>query len=277
MTWLGLVQLGCRVLFLSTGSGKDGILSLCQTCNVSLILYDDTHASLVNDAFLGASFDPLALSWTFPWAVKNLNSILRTLPCSSTTGILSTSPETEAVIFHTSGTTGRPKPIIQRHQDVVGVCHNFSRKSSGASLSTSPLTMAGGVADVIRSWTSGNLIWIFPANKMPITGSNVIKSIEVANLAATRETNLPAVRYLSCVPYVLQMIIKEPQGMDALRSCSIVGIGGASLDSNIGDMLVSNGVNLISRYGSSENGCKSYRYFPSAILTYSFDVFKSGL
>ena len=157
-----------------------------------------------------------------------------------------------AYLHHTSGTSsGLPKPIPQTHRAGIGVLPCLNGKAEG-SFTTTPL-YHGGVADCFRAWTSGAMIWLFPGKEVPITPNNVLKSLECAERASKRR-NTPPVRYFSSVPYVLQQLASEAEGMTALKNMHIVGVGGAALPESVGNELAANGVNLISRFGSAECG-----------------------
>ena len=157
-----------------------------------------------------------------------------------------------AYLHHTSGTsTGLPKPIAQTHRAAVGVLPCLNGKGS-ATFTTTPL-YHGGIADCFRAWTSDALIWLFPGKEVPITASNTLKSLESAG-QATVEFEAPPVKYFSSVPYVLQMLAAEPEGLACLRHMDIVGVGGAALPQIVGDDIVERGVNLVSRFGSAECG-----------------------
>jgi hypothetical protein len=71
------------------------------------------------------------------------------------------------------------------------------------------------------------------------------------------------VKYFSSVPYILQMMEADEKGLEFLQGMEIVGVGGAALPAEVGDRLVKNKVNLISRFGSAECGfiLSSYREF----------------
>lgn len=97
------------------------------------------------------------------------------------------------------------------------------------------------------------MIWLFPAATKAITPKNIIWSLSVAKtFASSNET--PTVQYFSSVPYILQMLAEDQNGLTWLQNMEIVGVGGAALPSAAGDRLVSQGVNLVSRFGSAECG-----------------------
>lgn len=62
------------------------------------------------------------------------------------------------------------------------------------------------------------------------------------------------VKYFSSVPYILQMLAEDGDGVRLLKTMELVGVGGAALATAIGDKLVDAGVNLLSRMGSAECG-----------------------
>ena len=168
-------------------------------------------------------------------------------------GPIEQSENDTAFLFHTSGTsTGLPKPIPQSHKAAVGVLPCLDDGRYRATFTTTPL-YHGGIADCFRAWTSGAFIWLFPGSAVPITAANVLRSLDCAE-HAHRECQAPRVGYFSSVPYVLQMVAAETKGLDILNSMDIVGVGGAALPQAVGDELVQQGVNLISRFGSAECG-----------------------
>lgn len=157
-----------------------------------------------------------------------------------------------AYIHHTSGTSsGLPKPIPQTHRGGVGVLPSFDG-SDAASFTTTPL-YHGGVADCLRAWTSGAMIWLFPGDACPITTKNILSCMHVADREVERQFVSP-VRYFSSVPYILQMLAEDRAGVQMLQKMEIVGVGGAALPPQVGDELVNQGVRLVSRFGSAECG-----------------------
>ncbi len=169
-----------------------------------------------------------------------------------------------AYLHHTSGTSsGLPKPIAQSHRAAAGVlpCLNGEHE---ATFTTTPL-YHGGIADCFRAWTSGAMIWLFPGKDVPITSSNVVKSLKVAE-EASKNSKTAVVRYFSSVPYVLQMVAADDDGLERLKIMDIVGVGGAALPPSVGDDLVNQGINLVSRFGSAECG-----FLMSSHRNYEYD------
>ncbi|KAJ9651093.1 hypothetical protein H2198_009627 [Neophaeococcomyces mojaviensis] len=157
-----------------------------------------------------------------------------------------------AYLHHTSGTSsGTPKPIPQTHHGAVGVLPAFDGRSK-ATLTTTPL-YHGGPADIFRAWTSNAMICLFPGQAAPITPSNISKCFTAAATAAEL-TPCPPIKYFTTVPYILQTMAEDAESLKWLGKMDLVSVGGAALPSEVGDKLVLEGINLVSRFGSAECG-----------------------
>ncbi|KAK2624889.1 hypothetical protein QTJ16_006082 [Diplocarpon rosae] len=239
-------------LFACPQCSPEAISALCKTCMVSTLYYDKAHSGLASAAGRSAPFlKPVLLPWQDEGS--SISKIVKTsdrdpAPFSRS----DTRTRDVAYIHHSSGTsTGIPKPIPQTHHGAVGVLPALDGHDA-ATFTTTPL-YHGGVADCFRAWKSGALIWLFPGANCPITSKTVISSLSVAAQSAGNERT-PPVKYFSSVPYVLQMLADTIEGLSALKQMDIVGVGGAALPTQVGNNLVAQGVNLISRFGSAECG-----------------------
>ncbi|KXJ90764.1 hypothetical protein Micbo1qcDRAFT_226787 [Microdochium bolleyi] len=246
LTWLGLMRLGYTVFLLAPQLDHRGLKHLCKTTNASIIFIDDNHY----EAFQEVQDHKLSLLNvpSFPREVKQ--------------GRTPRSPSRQhdaadtAYLRHTSGTSsGLPKPIEQSQLGAVGVLARLPPSESPiATFSTTPL-YHGGLADCFRAWSCGAPIWFFPEGQAPITCSNILKAVESARRSSSDGSSGHGnVRYFSSVPYILQMLSEEQDGIDMLKTMDLVGVGGAALPAVIGDTLVDHGVRLVSRMGSAECG-----------------------
>lgn len=106
------------------------------------------------------------------------------------------------------------------------------------------------------------MIWLFPGASQPITSQNILRCVSTAK-AAERDHTCPSVKYFSSVPFVLEMLSEDQNGLEMLKEMDQVGVGGAALSLKLGNDLVQAGVNLISRFGSAECGflLSSHRNF----------------
>jgi len=259
-TWLGLMRLGHSVLLIAPQCQPAAILHLCKSCDVSLLIHDTSHSPRAEETLAledeeGAN---LIVGLIPPQEVEDklqpLDDLLLPTPQVDDTDV--------AYLHHTSGTSsGLPKPIPQSHRAAIGVLPHLPTVTSKATFTTTPL-YHGGIADAFRAWTSDSMVWLFPGKDVPITARNICKCLDVAKSQASIGS-CPEVKYFSSVPYVLQMMEADKEGLKALKSMDIVGVGGAALPSEVGDRLVKQAVNLISRFGSAECGflLSSYRDF----------------
>jgi thioester reductase-like protein len=258
-TWLGLMRLGHSVLLIAPQCQPAAILHLCKSCNVSLLIHDVSHLSRAEEtsALQDGEGADLAVGLIPAQEVEDILQPLDTvLPPPNI------NDEDVAYLHHTSGTSsGLPKPIPQSHRAAIGVLPHLPTDTPKATFTTTPL-YHGGIADVFRAWTSDSMIWLFPGKDIPITARNICKCLDVAKMQVSIAL-CPEVKYFSSVPYILQMMEADSDGLEVLRSMDIVGVGGAALPADVGDRLVEQAVNLISRFGSAECGflLSSYRNF----------------
>ncbi|TLD07943.1 hypothetical protein PspLS_12174 [Pyricularia sp. CBS 133598] len=237
LTWLGLTRLGYVVFFIAPQLDSRAILHLCQKSQVKRLVVQPSLIALVDR--LKGEIDILEIP-PYSWDSTAEPEFEQHASLS-----------TISHMFHSSGTSsGLPKPLPQSHHCAVGALPRLPGPNKPATFTTTPL-YHGGIADCLRSWTSGAMIWLFPESKIPITGSNVVKAVHFSRKRSSRA----GVKYFSSVPYVLQMVMEEGiEGLDLLKSMTLVGFGGAALPTSIGDYLVNKGVRLISRMGSAECG-----------------------
>ena len=166
---------------------------------------------------------------------------------------------------HSSGTySGLPKLIPYTHYSAISVLPRLQHVyATGAqivgTLSTTPL-YHGGLADLWRCWSAASPLWIFPEDKAPIFGKTVLAWTQAIEKVCedARVNSVYRGGYVSCVPYVLQMMIDETKMRDGLKRMDMVGVGGAEMPAKLGDELVAEGINLVSRFGNAECGCKPY-------------------
>ena len=254
--WLALMRLGCAVLLIAPQCRAQAINALCEQCESALLFYDDSYAEQAQEsAQLAASEGGRLRVEKLP---MERSEHLEELLSQQSESIHRPAPPVQATeiayFHHTSGTSsGIPKPVPQPHNAAVGVQPAFPDGRNAATFTTTPL-FHGGIADLFRAWTSSALIWLFPGKSVPITASSIVNCLDVANRAIGENREVAPVRYFSSVPYVLQMLDADAAGLEALKSMDMVGVGGAALPAEVGDRLVSKGVNILSRYGSAECG-----------------------
>ncbi|KAI9830731.1 MAG: hypothetical protein M1819_005395 [Sarea resinae] len=268
--WLALMRIGYSVLLIAPKHFRPqcappAVVHLYRESKACCLLYDPCYEPLVSKAATLSverhqdSIDLLVLNGVSLLEYKTNSDLISS---SMYPPFRKMDPDDVAYFHHTSGTSmGMPKLVPQNHYAAVGVLPCLDKGPRKATFSTTPL-YHGGIADVFRAWTSGALIWLFPSHKLPLTAFNVVRSLEVADVL-TKYSGVPAVKYFSSVPYVLEMVALAEDGLQWLQRMDIVGVGGAALSEEAGSSLVERGVNLISRFGSAECGflLSSYRDF----------------
>jgi thioester reductase-like protein len=265
--WLALMRLGYSVLLIAPQCEPSAILHLCRECNVSKLFFDDAYTELAKDACQrqGAFVPMQRLSDIGDGCSLGGETAGSSSLHNKADPLFLVSGSDVAYLHHTSGTSsGLPKPIPQTHHAAVGVLPTLNHGHDKATFTTTPL-YHGGVADCFRAWTSGAMVWLFPGADVPITAANVLKSLQCAR-TATLQDHVPNVAYFSSVPYIMQMMAADHEGLRTLKQMDLVGVGGAALPQEAGDDLVAKGVNLLSRFGSAECG-----FLMSSHRDYSID------
>ncbi|KAM0338324.1 hypothetical protein ACHAPU_011376 [Fusarium lateritium] len=153
------------------------------------------------------------------------------------------SPEIEsrkvAVIIHSSGSTGLPKPIYLTNSSCIGA---FAVHMNMRAFLTSPLFHSHGFYETFRSIYSGKPIY-YTNYGLPLTRETVI-----AQLKATKP------EIFHCVPYVIKLLAESEEGIQVLNDTKQVLYAGSGCPDDLGDRLVERGVNLCGNYGATETG-----------------------
>ncbi|KAA8644467.1 hypothetical protein EYZ11_011175 [Aspergillus tanneri] len=152
-------------------------------------------------------------------------------------------PEVESThiawIIHSSGSTGLPKPIFQSHGAAI---KNYAQNMNMSGFITLPLYHNHGISVLFRTIYSNKRLYLYNA-KLPLTRQNLLDIMK---------SHVVDIFY--GVPYALKLLAETEEGISVLSKLKAVMFGGSSCPDSLGDLLVANGVNLISHYGSTETG-----------------------
>nr|OQO17236.1 hypothetical protein B0A51_13408 [Rachicladosporium sp. CCFEE 5018] len=153
-----------------------------------------------------------------------------------------------AWILHSSGSTGFPKPILLTNRQCLA---NWRKSFALRSFCVSPLFHGHALMELGRSFYTRSKMFL-GNHSLPVTSATLLDGISAANP-----------QMVSAVPYVLKLLAEKPAGIEALAKTKLVMYAGSSCPDDLGDLLVSRGVNLVGNYGATETGqiMTSFRYF----------------
>ena len=157
---------------------------------------------------------------------------------------------TGALILHSSGTTGFPKPIHLAPRYILGyaACHEIGLdEGCSTSLSTLPLYHGFGLLAPCLSLSIGMTCCFPPASIIP-GGRSTVDLLRLFGADT-----------LLTVPSIIEDILALPsdqkiQALEELRGLSFIAVGGGALKPVLGQSLVENGVPLVNHYGVTEIG-----------------------
>ncbi|KAF4554523.1 Non-canonical non-ribosomal peptide synthetase-like protein 4 [Elsinoe fawcettii] len=160
-----------------------------------------------------------------------------------------------AVIIHSSGSTGMPKPIYLTHRSCLGA---FALNLDRRSLMTQPLFHSFGFYETFRAIYSGKPMFYFNYD-FPITKQNLIDTIKYVK---------PDLFF--CVPYILKLLGDSEDGIQSLAAIDLILFGGSACPDSLGDALVRRGVNMAGNYGATETGRMMTSVRPQGDLLWNY-------
>ncbi|RAH72539.1 putative NRPS-like enzyme [Aspergillus aculeatinus CBS 121060] len=155
----------------------------------------------------------------------------------------SRSPETQihkiALILHSSGSTGNPKPLYLSHKALM--THPM-RGPGYTSFNSLPWFHLHGLSTALQAMYMRRTAYMWDAS-LPLTARTAVAALEAARPESVQG-----------VPYLLQLLVDSPRGLQVLRRCDSVTYGGAPCPDELGDRLVAEGVKFGGSFGLTEAG-----------------------
>ncbi|CAK5267785.1 unnamed protein product [Mycena citricolor] len=240
---IALAKLGLCALLLSVNNSVPAVAHLCKLTASTHLIYADRFAAEAEEAkaILDSQGHKIVLvpDQRYPlWGTGGVDES-EVEPMAPTL-----SPEQEAsrtaVVLHSSGSTGFPKPVYVTHSGLIA---NIAINQNKPGFSTLPVYHGYGHFSIFRCMYSLKTVTLFPAH-LPLTATNITTVLSAS----------PPVKQLVAVPYVIKLLAETKAGTEALASFDVVSYAGAALPDDLGTRLVAAGVNLLSIYGTTETG-----------------------
>lgn len=134
-----------------------------------------------------------------------------------------------ALIIHSSGSTGLPKPVMLSHKALL----THPTQGSGLhNFNALPWYHLYGISTSLQAMWMRKTAYLYNT-ALPLTADNLVSVMEAIRPEA-----------LHCVPYVLGLLAEKQRGIEALKACQVVTAAGARTPDELGDRLVKAGINL---------------------------------
>ncbi|MCO5549774.1 hypothetical protein L7F22_003247 [Adiantum nelumboides] len=247
---LGCWRLGLAILPIALGTTTNGALSLLQSTSSHHILAHPTQKDFVDQitkTAKGQNYELNLLEWNED---EELISNKDQIPDIHN----QISPDDLLVVFHSSGSSGNPKPIKHPHR--FWTASLFSAFGTQISAFTTTPLFHGGLSDLLRAFQAGANLYMF--------GWHEGKAPTPENISNSVATCPEQIGYFLSVPFVLQGLLADDTSRKMLQRMHLVSTGGAPLPQEVGDEMVQKyDIKLVSRLGSSECGflMSSWRSF----------------
>ncbi|KAL1617192.1 putative NRPS-like protein biosynthetic cluster [Diplodia seriata] len=241
ITMLALTKLGHTVMFQSTRISQEAHASLLNATGSRHMVIDasfaDVAAALKRDNTPDLSVIPIAGPEVYSQPITEADHRLdtrmdRQLDVPTEQGHV-------AWIIHSSGSTGLPKPIYQTQRAAL---KNYATNMNMRGFITLPLFHAHGIGSLFRAVDSRKQIHLYNA-ALPLAKQYLTDVIKQHHFDI-----------FYGVPYVLNLLAEDDEGLELLARFKIVMFGGSSCPDSLGDKLTARGVYLVSHYGSTETG-----------------------
>lgn len=238
-----------KALFISPRNSKEGQLNLFEQTNCHIIAYAEPYKEAVHSWIQERRMKTIEISPFDEWFPE---IEVPYFPYNKTFEEGEWEP---FAVFHTSGSTGLPKPIVVR-QGMVAIgdalktfpmwnggriaTHALARDSKRMLL-PAPLFHFGGVIGVVTASFYEGCPVVLTAPDRPITSGLIIECLESADVDS-----------ISLPPGLIEELSQSKEGIQALTKMRCVSFTGSNLARECGNRLVEHGVRLLSVMGSTE-------------------------
>lgn len=228
ITLLGLIRLGYGALLLSTRLAAPAYARLMSMTNCSILISTPTFGPTIDDIEQERPLQRLSLLQRDDYIGVKPAPFRRQYDAAKENKKI-------AVIIHSSGSTGFPKPIYLRHAQCLST---FTQNFGLREFLVSPLFHSQGFYELFRTIYSKKCIYL----------CNYAIPHTRQSLAAQLEYLKPEL--FACVPYILKLLCETDEGIEQLAKTRLVVYAGSGCPDDIGDLLVKRDVNLVQNYGT---------------------------
>lgn len=239
IAFLAIVQLGHTALALSPTLDAARIGILMDKTNSRVLINDCKDANAL--VSLGKTVIPLATVESLGWGSHD-DRVEHSMSEDASKFSYRVKDTDPAIIIHTSGSTGSPKPILKTHAQIMRTLRTVPPSFLDKSLFCgSWMYFSVGLYAMLYSFAKqgGPTFWANEASPLtPQTYRDL--------MLKTR----PQLAWFN--PVHLMAAMATPEGLDTLTKCIVVSTAGSVFPDQLGDRLVRAGVRLTSEYGMSE-------------------------
>ncbi|KAJ5346157.1 AMP-dependent synthetase/ligase [Penicillium brevicompactum] len=227
VTFFALSRLGYIVMMLSPRLSGKACVSLLEAVGCETIVYGETPG--IRTTVGGILQRRLVSCHSLPrCSLDNKSEASFSILCRDR------NPDTPAVILHSSGSTGPPKPLFLTHRALM----SYLLEGPGlTSFSPLPWYHLRGLSTAFQVMWMRKTAYMWNAI-VPMTAERVLTALEEARP-----------ELIAAVPYMIQLLVDDPRGIAALQNCTLVTYGGAACPDELGDRLIREGVNLGGSFG----------------------------
>jgi len=234
ITLFALSRLGYSIMLLSTRLSAAACVSLLDAVGCDTILYEP---SLNIRATIG---EVLRLKAIACRSIVQRASLSQAQVSPSVSALKRSRSHEEqeksvAIIMHSSGSTGFPKPIFITHQVLKMFMIRGSEMTAFIPL---PWFHSYGLCKYLPTMYMGKTAFMWNTS-LPLTAGGLVAAMEEAQPESVH-----------IVPYILQLLADSSHGVELLRKCKVVTYGGAVCPDELGNRLVHEGVRLGCQFGS---------------------------
>ncbi|KAI0343640.1 acetyl-CoA synthetase-like protein [Trametopsis cervina] len=260
--FIALLRLGIPVLCLSTRLAPPAVLHLVRSTGTQAILISSPLEALAQEAIALLAAEDNVRDVPTLHSVPSYSDFLDIRsaldPAHVPPPLQHEDRPKDAVILHSSGSTGLPKPITHSHAYLLGyaACHQLSSEDVEGSMNVSTLPLFHGFGQLAPSLAlSVGMPFALPAASTIPTGP-----VTMAMLRTSGATSLMT------VPSILEelYLLGDATALDTLRKLRFVAVGGAPMKHSVAEPLANAGVPILNHWGATEIGAIAPIFVPKA-------------